>query len=636
MDVEAASRISSQGAKLKREGKLEEAIACYRQAIELHPNYYQYYYQLANILREQGQLVQAKLYYRQAIEFNPDDSWCYYSLGEVLAQQNEYHNAAVYYRQAIALNPEFSWSHYNLGRILHRQNQLNEAIDCYRRAIELDSEYSWSHHFLAELLTKQGKIREAIDCYRQAIKFNPDFYLSYYKLGYNLQIQGQDKEAISCYFKAIELNIEHFWSYYYLGKIHTKLQDFSQAINYYQQAIELNPKYPQTYFFLGQILLELRQEAIDDYRNLIQNKSLLWQTYFEIGLGQAWQKQRDYPTAIDCYLNAIKLDPHQQLAYKILQYIETPPERLDELNVFYRKLTDNIPNLDLAWGNLGDILTQSDKTDEAIICYRNSCYYNAVNTNSELAKFNWVLKKQKPPNFIIIGAAKCGTSSLFAYLQQHPQVLLPYKKEINFFNKHFERGINWYLAHFPAITDYGNFITGEATTQYIFTPEVEHRIYDTFAEVKIIIMLRNPVARTISDYYHHVNRGRETRSLKTIIKTSKDCLNQLNKLGSEYTIDEFNYILKSVYFYQIYRWMKIFKSSNILILNSDNFFENTAFVMNDVWQFLQLDCYSSPDYIKYNLGAYVPVADEVKQELEELFKPYNQKLEEYLDIKFNW
>ena len=94
--------------------------------------------------------------------------------------------------------------------------------------------------------------------------------------------------------------------------------------------------------------------------------------------------------------------------------------------------------------------------------------------------------------------------------------------------------------------------------------------------------------------------------------------------------------LKSIYFYQINHWMKIFPARNILILNSNNFFKNTTSVMNDVWQFLQLDSYSSPTYSIYNVGSYAPVADEIKRELGELFEAYNQKLESSLGIKFNW
>ena len=636
MDVDAAAKIYSQGVKLKQQGKIEEAISCYRQAIELHPNYYQYYYQLANILREQGQLVQAKLYYRQAIELNPDDSWCYYSLGEILAQQNEWEAAVDCYRKAIALNPDFSWSHYNLGRILQQHNRLDDAINCYRRAIELDSEYSWSHHFLAEILTQKGKFEEAVFYYQQAIKLNPNFYRSHFNLGRNYQILGRDKAAIDCYFKAIELNPDRFWSCYYLGEIFANILEIERAIGYFQQAIELNPQYPQTYFCLGQILLESDSWAVENYRNSIKTRSKLWQAYFEIGLGQAWEKQRNFAAAIDCYLNAIKIDPNLQLPYKILQYVEIPPEKLDEIIIFYQQLTEKNPNLDLAWGNLGDVLTQANKIDDAIICYRHSCYHNAINLNPELAKFDWAIAKQKAPDFIIIGAPKCGTSSLYVYLQQHPRVLLSHKKEINFFNKHFDRGIDWYLAHFPAITDAENFITGEASTQYIFTQEAERKIVDAFPDTKIIIMLRDPVERTISDYYHHLNRGLETRSLKTIVETSLQQLNKLQELGSKYKIGEFDYILKSVYFYQICFWRKIINQDNILIVNSNTFFEDTQTEMERVWQFLQLDCYSSSNYMKYNVGAYLPVANEIKQQLAQLFQPYNQKLESYLGVNFNW
>ena len=603
MNKQGAIELSEKAKELCKNGKFNQAISCYRQAIELDASCCDYYYQLGKILAQQEDKI-------------PD--------------------AIDAYRKAITLNPNFSWSQHDLGQILHRQNRLDEAMECYRSAIALNPNFSWSHHFLAEILSKKGQIKLAIAHYRQAITLNPDFYISYYELGRNLQRKHQYQEAIDCYLNVIELKPNHFWSYYYLGNIFRELGQLAKAINYYQQAIELNPKYLQTSFCLGQILLDCGQKTIEDYRSSIKDQSKLFQVYFELGLGRSWQKKSNFAAAIDCYLKAIKIDPYQELPYQILQYIEIPPQKLNEIIIFYQELTDNIPSLDLAWGNLGDVLTQAGKLDEAIICYRNSCYNQVVNTRPKLANLNWAIKKQKAPNFIIIGAAKCGTSSLFSYLQQHPQVLLPYKKEIDFFNKHFDKGIDWYLAHFPVITDYENFITGEATTNYLFNSGVERRIYDACPDVKIIIMLRNPVNRTISDYYHFVNRGLETRSLKTIIGTSKKLLNKFKLAESEYVINGFDYISRSVYFNQIFRWMKIFPSSNILILNSDSFFENSASIMNNIWQFLQLDCYSCPTYIKYNVGTYPLVAYEIKQELEKLFKPYNQKLEEYLGKKFNW
>jgi tetratricopeptide (TPR) repeat protein len=701
MNQKSAEEISIQGQQLKQEGKLQQAIYCYQQAIELNPSNYDFYYKLGRIFQEQGEIVNASIYYREAIKINPHYSWSYHSLGEILAKQGKLEEAINCYYQAIELNPDFFWSHYNLGQIFQQQQQLDKAINYYQQAIKLNSQYSWSYHSLAEVLAQQNRFQEAIIYYRQAIELNPEFPNSHYQLGRHLQQQGQLEEAISCYRQFINLEPKHFWSYYYLGETLTKKNrleeaifyyrkgielnpnipdfyyqlgriyqqqgqlkkaidsyrqtlkiepkhfwsyyylgetlsqtyQFTEAIDCYQQAIELNPKAIRSCFNLGKILLQQGQEVIDKYRKSIEGKSNVFKAYIEIGLGQAWEQQSQFQKTINCYQKAIEFSPRLELPYKLLHYVPVKSEQLDDLIQFYKKMIEIVPDFALAWGNLGDNLTQKDRLDEAISCYRNSCYYNTIASHPNLAEFDWSTKKSQEPDFIIIGMAKCGTSSLFQYLREHPQILLPHKKEINFFNNNFNRGVDWYLAHFPAITDREDFLTGEASPYYLSTPEVDRRIFQLFPNVKLIILLRNPVERTISEYYHSFNRGLQKKSLLEIINSEKEYLARVSETESIY---EFGYLLNSIYVDRIQRWMSIFPQENILILESKLFFERTDIYMKKIFDFLGLPHHTSSFYHKYNTGYYDSVSHDIKRILTEFFEPYNQRLEEYLDRNFNW
>ena len=624
MNELSAKDLAERGQQLQEAGEIEQAISCYRQAIELDNSCYDYYYQLGRLLQEQDLIVQAALYYEEAIAIDHDRSWAYHSLAEIFTQQQQLESAIDYYHLAIKLNPEFSWSHYNLGRILHQQNKLELAITCYENTIKYDPKYSWSYYHLGEIYNLQNHLQLAENNYRQAIELNPNSPHVYCRLGKNLQQQSRLTEAIACYQQVIQLDPKHFWGYYFLAEVWQELTEFERAINYYQQALDLNHSYFPGYVTIGAILIHQGETAIEEYRQKIVNKSELLKAYTEIGLGKAWEQQTQFEKTIECYQNAIAIKPDLKLPYKLLQHTPINPDNYSHLIDFYQKITQIVPDSVMAWGNLGDIYTGKNQLIEAIKCYQTSCYYNAVAEVADISKIRWQLNTPKKPDFMIIGESKCGTSSLFEYLRQHPQILLPHKKEINFFDRNFDFGTNWYLAHFPAIAQLNGepCLTGEATPHYFGSRTVDQRIFEFISDVKLIIMVRNPVDRTISDYYHHFNRGVETRSLTEIIKSSQQYLATVTPIELEYTNNETEYILKSIYVYKIRRWMKLFPPENILILKSESFFNDIPTSMERVFGFLNLPNHQENNYTKHNIGSYRPVSDEIKQKLTEIFQAY--------------
>lgn len=631
MDVEAAKQIFSAGEHLEQEGKIEQAIACYQQAINLHPTSYLYHYRLGMIFHQQGELERAKKCFNKAIALNSNDSWSYYALGEIAAKQ-DLDCAIQYYQQAIKLNPNFSWSHYNLGLIFQQRKDLKSAKYHYQQAVKLDANFFWSHYFLAEVLTNLKDDSTAIYHYQEAVRLDPQHYRSCYYLARHLQKQNQLQRATKYYYLAIQLNQKDYNCYYHLGQILIQLQKYTEAIKCYEAAIELQPSNIQSYFYLGKALIAIGENAIADYQSLVNSKSKQFQINFNLGLAQAWQVLGKFSYSIKCCQTAIRIDPTAELPFRILQYISIDTKDIERVISFYQQIANNHQTNPLLWGNLGDLLTKQTRITEAINCYRTCCYQKAIIKNSELAKFDWK-HKQKSPDFLIIGATKSGTTSLFAYLDRHLQVLAPPKKEINFFNRNFEMGVPWYLAQFPAIADLPEFITGEASPFYIYREQVIYRIKQLFPNIKLIAMLRDPVERTISEYYHAVNHGIEKRSLETIIKIEKKRLivDSRNK-----ALQHFGYLLNSIYIDKVAKWRDNFPAENILIIKSESFFEDIPTIMKQVYQFLGISYQSQEQYIPYNVGTYPPIAIETKQQLQEFFIPYNRELEEYLGRQFDW
>ena len=119
------------------------------------------------------------------------------------------------------------------------------------------------------------------------------------------------------------------------------------------------------------------------------------------------------------------------------------------------------------------------------------------------------------PNFLVIGAPKCATTSLFRYLETHPQVYMAPGKELRFFDKSFDRGIDWYTAHFAGAA--GERALGEVTPLYLIDQAAAPRIASMLPDAKLIAILRHPVDRAYSQYWHSRLRDREARPFGEVI-----------------------------------------------------------------------------------------------------------------------
>ena len=171
---------------LTEQGRLDEAIAAFRQAIRLKPDLAEAHSGLGDALAAQGKLDEAISACRQAIRAKPDLAAAHSSLGNTLAAQGKLDEAIPAYRQAIRIKPEFAEANSNLGNALAQQGKLEEALAAYRRAIRIKPDYAEALVNLANVLREQGNLDEAIAAYRQAISIKPDFFQAFSNLLFSL------------------------------------------------------------------------------------------------------------------------------------------------------------------------------------------------------------------------------------------------------------------------------------------------------------------------------------------------------------------------------------------------------------------------------------------------------------------
>lgn len=242
------------------------------------------------------------------------------------------------------------------------------------------------------------------------------------------------------------------------------------------------------------------------------------------------------------------------------------------------------------------------------------------------------------PNYLIIGAQKCGTASLFYNLSVHPQVKNCLVKETHYFEHNFHRSLSWYRGFFPIKRPYLKKVAvGEATPNYLFHPLCAERIYKTLPNVKLIILLRNPVERAISHYFQALRKNNETRSIKEALTSDEDNIN-FNEILSSPKIGIKFYKSRGKYAEQIERYFKYFTREQILILSSKEFYEKPNQIFKQVCRFLEIE---ENLYLReitlYNVGTNkVPVDREIIEYLENYFKPYNEKLFDLLGYKIEW
>lgn len=254
------------------------------------------------------------------------------------------------------------------------------------------------------------------------------------------------------------------------------------------------------------------------------------------------------------------------------------------------------------------------------------------------------------PDFIIAGAQKSGTTSLYRYLDEHPNVVSPITKELAFFDRNFDRGTQWYRLHFPlrganrSAEGSGNkMITGESTAYYVFHPLAAQRIAETLPQVKIIILLRNPVDRAFSHYQHKWRRCQETLSFDEAIdaeagrlagEEEKICNNSGYRSQAHVL---YSYLARGIYVDQIRRWQQFFSTDRLLILESGTFFKRTADVYQRVLDFLGLPHWQPAQFGQHFAGQYrVKMSDATRRRLIDYFAPHNQRLYTHLGTHFDW
>lgn len=254
------------------------------------------------------------------------------------------------------------------------------------------------------------------------------------------------------------------------------------------------------------------------------------------------------------------------------------------------------------------------------------------------------------PQFAVIGTQKGGTTSLFSYLGQHPQILKTSVKEIHYFDLNYVKGVDWYKSHFAtrwwktikSLVTGKPIITGEATPYYMFHPHAMQRLRRDFPSLPLIVMLRNPIDRAFSHYQHNSRHGWETISYERALATEDS---RMEGVGAPVGSDEwyqddavrnYSYRRRGLYIDQFIHWMPVYDPRQLMVIRSEDFFVNPLETYEHVLDFLGLERVLPRSLKARNVGKYEKRNIPGRSELAAFYKPYNERLYAWLGRDMEW
>lgn len=254
------------------------------------------------------------------------------------------------------------------------------------------------------------------------------------------------------------------------------------------------------------------------------------------------------------------------------------------------------------------------------------------------------------PSFVIVGAQRCGTTSMYHYLTAHPQVCAALTKEVHYFDVNYDRGPDWYAAHF--ITRHRaqlrsrslgrRVVTGEASPYYMYHPHALRRMHELLPDVKVVVMLRDPAQRAVSHYSHERAKGFETAELPDALRMEDTRLaGEEEKLASDpsyrsFAHQHYSYLGRGNYLPQLQRLHEFYPAEQVFIVNSNDFYREPDTTYHALLEFLELDGHTLPTYKQHNTYVSAKPDEATRARLVRHFAPLNAALYEYVGRDFGW
>lgn len=252
------------------------------------------------------------------------------------------------------------------------------------------------------------------------------------------------------------------------------------------------------------------------------------------------------------------------------------------------------------------------------------------------------------PSFVIVGAQRAGTTTLYRVLSEHPEVVRPtVSKGTGYFDLKYARGPRWYRGHFPlawtARRKHGpGAVTFESSGYYSFHPLAAERIARDLPDLLVVLLVRDPVERAYSAYKHELARGFETEPFETALDLEEErTAGEVDRMAADPTYESFqhrhhSYLARGRYSEQIDRMVKVLGEDRVCIVDAGAFFEDPAAEFERLRARLGLSAWKPEKVEQWNARPGTPMDSVLNARLRRHFEPYDVRLAEQMNRIPSW
>jgi hypothetical protein len=255
------------------------------------------------------------------------------------------------------------------------------------------------------------------------------------------------------------------------------------------------------------------------------------------------------------------------------------------------------------------------------------------------------------PSFLIVGAQRCGTTSMSRTLSEHPAVFgAVLAEEVHYFDNGYRRGRAWYRSHFPLTAAARRAaraagvppVAFESSPYYMFHPWAPERIARDLPGVRLLVLLRDPVERAYSAHAHEVAHGFETEPFERALELEAARLTgQAERIAADpsyfsYSHQHHAYRARGQYAEQLERLERLFGRERLHVIDSRDFFTEPERAYDGVLEFLGLPNRGYPDFKQRNARPRSPMPAPVRAALEEHYRPHDERLAAWLGSEPSW
>ena len=267
---------------------------------------------------------------------------------------------------------------------------------------------------------------------------------------------------------------------------------------------------------------------------------------------------------------------------------------------------------------------------------------------ASIRRYGTVTARFRPlPDFIIIGAKRTGTTTLYRALEEHPgtKPMMPRfakLKSPHYHDLHYDESVDWYRGHFPIRRRGDTSVRGEGNPYCLVHPLAPRRVFETSPEVTLLVCLRDPAERALSHHWDRVREGIETLSLEDAVAAEPERIAGLSEalergdLTASDAFEHFSYITRGHYAEQLERWLEYFPPEQLIALRSEDLYTSGQAVVDRIYTSLGLAPHT-PKLGRHHQRADRPPLDAAARDLlTPLFEESNRRLAELLGTPLWW